>query len=653
MKKGIQFLLVATLSLSLTISSFAAPLFSDVSTSHWALPAIKTVSEKNIMPGYGDASFKPLQKVSKVEVAVVAYRLLKESGKLGTFSAVESVKKNKEVLTSAKIPAILAPYNSEIYTALSFSLDRKLIDKDDLKHYVLSGKLVEATKEEISTVLGKTLNSVKNQTLTGKIIAFSYADASDINSLYAPYINLLVDYKLIDKKGDSKSKFNPKSNMGRDGLASMASGVYKAFGSEVTPTTSTTSTTPTTPKVTPVTPVVTVPKVPVAPTTLPVAPVTPVKSLETTTVSGTVTAIFIDKISVEVKDSLSKVNTFELSGTEIIKNNMSMGFLNLVVGDNLILNLNNGKVTKAIVEKNYSKAEGNFVELSKVVIDNTTKKSFRVVTITKPDGKLDYYKIETGLYVELDRFVKQIEDLTKGDKLTISFDGYFARKIEAFSAKSEVMLILSKIADFKIGSSVTYKLPDGRVMEYLFKAEPEIVKIAGKDLRKGDIVKATFAYGTLKKIESTGLVSEDSGSIREILISDMASKITILNKQNERKTYNVQTKVAMTIGEIKTNSDGLYQLRMGQDVNLDIDALGIYNVAVLKISEKTKLSMTLMELVNGNLLKATDAAGKIWVINMKEGSAILENFKAGDKIDVTGTTLSDLIFEAELMTKIN
>ncbi len=627
MKKGIQFLLVATLSLSLTISSFAAPLFSDVSTTHWALPAIKTVTEKNIMPGYGDASFKPLQKVSKVEVAVVAYRLLKESGKLGTFSAVDSVKKNKDALASAKIPTIIAPYNSEIYTALSFALDRKLIEKDELESYVVSEKLAEATKEEISTVLGKTLNIVKNQAVTGKIIAFSYTDASEINSVYAPYINLLVDYKLIDKKGDSKGKFNPKASMGRDGLASMASGVHKAFGGVVTAPTTATTPTP--------------------------SPVTPVKNLETTTVSGTVTAIFTEKISVEVKDSLSKVNIFELSGTEIIKNNMSMGFLNLVVGDNLILNLNNGKVTKAIVEKNYLKAEGNFLELSKVIIDSTTKKSFRVVTITKPDGKLDYYKIETGLYVELDRFVKQVEDLTKGDKLTISFDGYFARKIEAFSAKSEVMLILSKITDFKIGSAVIYKLPDGRVMEYLFKADPEIVKIAGKDLRKGDIVKATFAYGTLKKIESTGLVSEDSGSVREILISDTASKITILNKQNERKTYNVQTKVAMTIGDIKTNSDGLYQLRMGQDVNLDIDALGIYNVSVLKLSEKTKLSMTLMELVNGNLLKATDMAGKIWVINMKEGAAILENFKAGDKIDVTGTTLSDLIFEAELMTKAN
>lgn len=257
------------------------------------------------------------------------------------------------------------------------------------------------------------------------------------------------------------------------------------------------------------------------------------------------------------------------------------------------------------------------------------------------------------MYLEIDRVTKQVEELVKGDKLNISYDGYFARKIEAFSAKSEVLITLSKVGEFKTGASLTYKLPDGRVLDYLFKATPELVKIGGKDIRKGDIVKATFVYGELKKIESTGLVSEDIGAIKEILISDATSKITIFNKQNERKTYSVQSKVAMTVGDVKTNAEGLYLLRIGQEVSLEMDALGIYNLSVAKNVEKSKLDLTLMEVVKGNLLKATDAEGKVWVINLKESVMGIETYKPGDKIEVTGSKLSDQIFEAEAMAKIN
>lgn len=651
MKKWIQGLTVLALTLSLTTGSFAAQLFSDVEANHWALSSIKTVSEKNIMPGYSDASYKPLQKVTKVEAVVASYRILKETGNLGTFNAADSVKRHKDALAAAGIPSILAPYSSEVYTAFGYGLDNNLIAKEDLGSFVSSGKLIEASKEQIATYFGKALNVAKKQNLASKIIAFSFTDNGDITSTAAPYINLLMDYKLIGKTGDANGKFNPKASLGRDVTANMAAGVYNAIVTGASGTGSTTGTGTTTGTTAGATTTGTTTGS-TSGTTASTGSTT-VKDLGTATISGAITAIYNDKLAVEVKDSMGNTNVFTLSGTEIIKNNATMGFLNLVVGDNVILNLNNGKVTKMIVEKNYSKAEGSFVELSKPVLDTATNKYSRVITIKQADTKLAYYKIETGLYVEIDRVVKQVEDLIKGDKLNISYDGYFARKIEAFSAKSEVLITLSKVTDFKTGSVLTYKLPDGRALDYQFKAEPEIVKIGGKDLKKGDIVKGTFAYGELKKLESTGLVSEDRGNIREVLISDGTSKITILNTQNERKTYSVQTKVAMVIGETKTNTEGLYQLRIGQDVSLEMDALGIYNLTVEKVVEKAKLSLTLMEVVKGNLLKATDADGKVWVVNLKEGVAVLDSYKPGDKIEVTGSKLSDLIFEAESMSKIN
>lgn len=655
LKKTTSLVLAAGLvlgSFSISGSSFGAALYSDVESNHWALTAIKTMADKNVMPGYSDATYKPFQKVTKVELVTVAYRMLKEAGKTTGFNAADSVNRNKTLLSNAKIPALLTPYSSDVYTAFGYALDKGIITKEELSTYVVDGKLVEATKEQIATILGKALNSVKNTNLSGKIIAFSFSDASDINSLSAPYVNLLIDSGIIGKSGDSEGKFSPRVSLGRDVFANMVNGVFNLLngGSTVTTGTTTTTTPPTTTTTPTTTPTTTTPT-----TTTPTTNTGTNSGLLNATISGTITAIVTDKLGIEVKDGLGKTAVYELAGTEIVKNNTVIGYLNLAVGENVILNVVNGKVTKMVVEKNYSKTEGNFVEISKSVNDQQTGKPFRVITLKKADGKLEYFKIETGLYVEIDRVVKTVDDLAKGDKITVSYDGYFARKIEGFSAKSEVLITLVKVSDFRTGSTLTYKLQDGRVFDNVFKSDAEIIKQGGKDLKKGDIVKGTYVYGELKKLEATGLVSEDQGTIKEILISDSSSKLTILNTQNERKTYIAQSKIVVNVGTQKVTVDGLYQLRIGQYVSLDMDALGIYNLSVTTPTvEKTKLSVTLMEIVKGtNLIKATDSEGKVWVINLKSGADVAASFVPGDKLEATGNKLSDLIFEAETLMKSN
>ncbi len=614
-------------------NAYGMDLFSDLDANHWARNAIENMAQKNVMPGYSDATYKPAQKVSKVELVTISYRILKESGKLGTFNAADSVNRNKTLLANAKIPAILSPYSSDVYTAFGFALDNGLITKEELSTYMNADKMVEATKEQVATLMGKTLNYVKKQNLSAKIVTLSFNDSSSINSLSAPYISLLIDYKLVGKDGDADGNFLPRTSMGRDLVANMANGVYNIINNSTTPTSTSTSTSTT--------------------TTTSNTTSSNTSAYENGTISGTITNILTDKLAIEVKDELGKTAVYTLSGTEIVKNNTAIGFLNLNVGENVIINIVNSKANKVVVEKNYSKAEGIFVELSKSVVDTATKKNFRVITLKKSDGKLEYYKIETGLYVEIDSVVKSVEEIKKNDRVSISYDGYFARKISAYSEKSEVLITLVKVIDFKKGSSLTYKLPDGRVLDQSFKSDVELTNV-GKGFKKGDIVKATYNYGYITKLEGTGLVAEDRGIIKEILISDGTSKITILNTQNERKTYGIQSKIIMAIGDAKVSTDGLYQLRIGQDVSLSMDALGVYSLTVNKTSDKMKLTLTLMEIVKGtNLLKATDSDGKVWIVNLKDGAAVIENFVPGDKIEVTGVKLSDLIFEAELMTKQN
>ncbi len=665
MKRWIQVIIATGTIVALSTSSFAAALFTDVSTSHWAYESIKTVSEKDIMPDYGDTSFKPLDKTTKIEAVVVAYRILKTTNNLGTFAPATSVTNNKTQLAAAGIPAFLSPYGSDVYSAFGYMLDNKLIAKEDLSSYITAGKPVDATKEQVAVIFGKALNVVKKEDLTGKIINFGFVDNSDITTTAAPYLNLMMEYKLISPDGDANGKLNPKAVLSRETTGYLAAGVYKAIlsgkGSTTagtttnsgTGTTTTTGTTPTTGTTgtTGTTTTVTGGTNTTGSTTV---SGTTTKDYGTATITATITEIHKEKLAIQVKDSLGQTSTFALSGTEIIKNNAPLGFLNLVVGDNLILDITNGKVTKAIVEKNYSKVTGTFQEISKEVADATTGKKFRVLILKKNDGKLGYYKIETGLYVEIDRVVKPVENIVKGDVVTISYDGYYARKVEAYTAKSEVLITLTKVTSFIEGSVLSYKLPDGRVYDLQFKTVPQVVKLGGREIRKGDIVKGTFVYGSLTKIEATGMVAEDSGTIKELLISDTTSKVTILNKDSERKTYSFQSKAILNVNTERLGSEGIYKLRIGQDISLEMDALGIYQLTTSKITEQSKLTMTLMEVVRGNLLKAADAEGKVWVINLKDNTSYnLDQFKPGDKMEFTGTKLSELIFEATSIAKVN
>lgn len=55
--------------------------FKDIDQSRWSYPAIKKVYELGLMKGDGDGSFRPLDELTREEVAQIMYNLLKFLGK--------------------------------------------------------------------------------------------------------------------------------------------------------------------------------------------------------------------------------------------------------------------------------------------------------------------------------------------------------------------------------------------------------------------------------------------------------------------------------------------------------------------------------------------------------------------------------------------
>ncbi|OOZ75479.1 S-layer protein [Bacillus cereus] len=63
-----------------------ASIFSDVPTSHWSYPAIKDLSSKNIISGYGNGKFGFGDVATREQVAALMYRALLPNKQGGTFS---------------------------------------------------------------------------------------------------------------------------------------------------------------------------------------------------------------------------------------------------------------------------------------------------------------------------------------------------------------------------------------------------------------------------------------------------------------------------------------------------------------------------------------------------------------------------------------
>lgn len=73
MKKFLQTVLSVAVFCLVAAPSFAFP---DVDNNHWAAPQIKLLSEKGVIVGYPDGTFKPDANVTRAEFAAMAIRAL-------------------------------------------------------------------------------------------------------------------------------------------------------------------------------------------------------------------------------------------------------------------------------------------------------------------------------------------------------------------------------------------------------------------------------------------------------------------------------------------------------------------------------------------------------------------------------------------------
>lgn len=132
-KRGLARFLAFT---CLSMSTFSAPLFPDVSSDHWAKDAVASLAAKGLVEGYPDGTFKGDRSASRWEVAMVVARLLakmeQEQATFATKAELDEVRKLAAALRD-ELDA-LGVRTSQLEESVS-RLDRRVTELERITFY--------------------------------------------------------------------------------------------------------------------------------------------------------------------------------------------------------------------------------------------------------------------------------------------------------------------------------------------------------------------------------------------------------------------------------------------------------------------------------------------------------------------------------------
>ncbi|ABR46428.1 S-layer domain protein [Alkaliphilus metalliredigens QYMF] len=222
-RKLIMIILTVVMVLATASAAYASSIaFDDINEVPWAKEHIQRMVDKNIISGYVDDStlklvFKPANPVTRLESMQLIYKTLQETGQLESSSNYAS--KYNSILENNNIPWG--------QPAVAYALEYEIIDEDDLAQFMSNGKQVNATREQIAMYFGRAMASSGDLRQSPNL---SFLDSEMINKDVVTYVDFLVRESIIS--GDNNNRFNPKSTITRAEMAAICSKAYDVLESE-------------------------------------------------------------------------------------------------------------------------------------------------------------------------------------------------------------------------------------------------------------------------------------------------------------------------------------------------------------------------------------------------------------------------------------
>lgn len=220
MKRKMAMALAAVLvagSLPVTVS---AATFTDINEVSWASSTIQAVSDKGLINGYEDGTFRAKNNVTYSEAMVMVYNLMSKTGNLKA-SATNTLSIYQSVLNTYKIP-------TWSQSTVAYGLSAQILMADDLPKFTTNGVSNPATRQDVAVMFGRAL-SEKYDIYAGTGV--NYNDVWRISDEVMPYVDLLTRLGIVT--GDDSGNFNPTANITRAEMAVMMNKTYDLLSNEL------------------------------------------------------------------------------------------------------------------------------------------------------------------------------------------------------------------------------------------------------------------------------------------------------------------------------------------------------------------------------------------------------------------------------------
>lgn len=511
----------------LSTSTSNAIKFGDMQGYAWAEQFVEDTSEKGLISGYPDGTFKPGSPVTRIESLIMISNLYSKSEIDVTYK--NNISKYNDRLDRAKIEDWAKPY-------VVFALEKKIIpNRDEMIAALVDSntkKSITAKRFEVCVFLvrGLGLEGEINKSAT-----LSYKDNDSIIKDAVPYIELLQRKGVLSKEGDGTGFFKPNNSVTRAETAVMLSNAYKYSQKASLDKNPSQPAQPTQPK----------------------APETP----ETQNISGSINLITLtnDDVSISLTTSDNKIQNYSAKKNELaIKVGDAITSINdLKVGQKVTLSLDKGKLVKITADAEEKRISGKIVSF-------TTSDPTTITIKSNNEDKVLRYNKDTQIYVN--------DVLTPVSKLPLEtdIDAYYTDNLIIKAAithkKSE---LTGEITDYT-SNSITIKDKDLGIVRKEFSDD---IKIYRNDKRVGVTDIAVGDTATIKtdseKITDVSIEAKSekyrSAYIKSIQLNSDYNKIVIVDNSNKDRTLTINNNAIIRIGDKRTN---IYSLKVGHSVEV-------------------------------------------------------------------------------------
>lgn len=511
-KRGITTVLTSAMLISSVPSYAAAPRFKDVPAKHWAYSYVENMAKLGYLSGYDDGTFKPGNNLTFMESMSTLSRLTNPT------AAEKNAAKSeyKSLLDQLKVEHEWAR------DALSIALYKDIVSKDELVNANDKGLLNKnINKITVSVFVARTMG-LEEAARSKTVVFLPYKDTELIEASQRKYVDVLLDAGVLDSKGEGDGKFNPKSTLTRQVMATMLSNASDYIKKN---------------------PITSVPDTS--------------KPVETEIIKSTIKRITdeLGRKYLVIEDRAGNESGYLIENTTPITiDGKTTNSFSLAVGQDVELTIKKG--TLDLVSVKATSVEEVMDGKVKYINSSTSK-----MTLEYMDGNKTLTKdftIDKNAKIYLDDKVAYLSDIKTGDTVKIRTQNSIISDIEAKAKIQKIEGIIKEIVPIK----------DTKDLEY------EITIVDSKDIsHKFKIDSKTYIYRNNKTVKVTDLKLKDNAYI--ISEYGIAQDIDAKVVKREIKGYIVginnrfNQNTLVTIRNTETNKEENYELTSGAYIRID------------------------------------------------------------------------------------